>query len=659
MKDKIQHLKRGAFVLVAMVCGSMAAQGQNYDSIANKYKNEHIVVTNYSERLVIDLDNGKPEAKSYVTEEIMWVSDQAPMMYNASTYNHSSLHEIDDFFAWTYTPGKDGYKRERCTAIGDVRSDRDGVFYDDSWSRTVMYSGLVKKSRTEVKYTMVHKDAHMLPFGVFQRSYPVLKATFEVVAPKYVTMNFALKGENTSWIKQTKEEANGLVTYTFTASELPALKEYSGVPSVRYYMPHVIPYITSYKRFNEDKAKEWLATPDELYKYVYKYVSHINMVEDTALNRIVKEVTKNAKTDREKAASIYKWVQQNMHYIAFEDGLEGFVPREAKIVCSRKYGDCKDMSSIIVAMCRKAGLDAYFTWVGTTDLPYTYEETPLPSVDNHMIAALKIGDEWIFVDGTHATLPFGANRHDIQGKEVMIAIDKKNYKIMTIPVTAAETNMTTDSTRLNLTEGQVQGKIKQYTIGYDAWNTRNRLRYYKNEERDRLVKAMMQRGSNKYLQSSYNITYPDPVKKDMQIAADFTIDDYVHNAGKQYYINMNLNREFENNYIKTENRTVPYYFDFRERKKEVVTLEIPKGYKIIYVPPAARGKADGLWSYNITYTVAKDKKSITLVKEYELNTTAIGHKQFAENNKLVESVKKAYKESVVLTAPKDTRTASK
>src|SRR5690606_14312604 len=118
------------------------------------------------------------------------------------------------------------------------------------------------------------------------------------------------------------------------------------------------------------------------------------------------------------------------------------------------------------------------------------------------------GDEWIFMDGTHATLPFGANRDDIQGKEVMIAIDKKTYKIVTVPVSAAETNTTTDSTKITFREGQVKGKIRQYTTGYDAWNTRNRLRYYKNEERDRLVKAMMQRGSNKYMQSSYDISYP-------------------------------------------------------------------------------------------------------------------------------------------------------
>ena len=63
-------------------------------------------------------------------------------------------------------------------------------------------------------------------------------------------------------------------------------------------------------------------------------------------------------------------------YVAFEDGMGGFVPREAGLVCSRRFGDCKDMASILTAMNRAAGIPAYFTWLGTRDLPYTFSGTP-------------------------------------------------------------------------------------------------------------------------------------------------------------------------------------------------------------------------------------------------------------------------------------------
>ena len=298
------------------------------------------------------------------------------------------------------------------------------------------YSGLVKKSVTELKYAIEYSDVHMLyPFYFhdFDDNLPIVKATFEVTVPKYVNINFVLKGEHTSWIKQTKEDNSTTTTYTFTADDLPPSKSFSDVPSSHYYLPHVVPYITSYKHFADDKVTDMLGNPDQLYKYLYKFISKVNMVDDTLITKTVAQITKNDHTQKEKAAHIYQWVQKNLHYVAFEDGLEGFIPREAKVVCTRKYGDCKDMASISVAMCRKAGLDAHLAWIGTTDLPYTNEETPSPIVNNHMICAVKIDDKWMFIDGTHPLLPFGENREDIQGKEAMISIDTTHYKIVTIP----------------------------------------------------------------------------------------------------------------------------------------------------------------------------------------------------------------------------------
>lgn len=123
-----------------------------------------------------------------------------------------------------------------------------------------------------------------------------------------------------------------------------------------------------------------------------------------------------------------------MHYVAFEDKLGGFIPREAADICKRKFGDCKDMTSIQVALYRKAGIDAYFTWIGTRHKPYTYEEVPLPITDNHMICTIKLDGKWVFLDGTDPLIPFGIPPQGIQGKEALVGIDANNYKIITVPV---------------------------------------------------------------------------------------------------------------------------------------------------------------------------------------------------------------------------------
>jgi len=634
------------FVIVTMLLAYVSQAGE-YDSIAVRYKNENAVVTNNTRRLEIKYEDGKLVAKSYFTKEKLLISDRSPAIDNVDYLYHSDFNELQDLHATASLPTKDGYKKVPCYNYGDINPDRDNVFYDDSRYAVVSYSGLLKNSLTETKYVIEHTDLNMLPAFSFQDDIPVVKASFEINVPKYVNISFVIKGIDTGWIKQSKEENGNTITYKFTATNIPAYKEYDHVPSVWYYLPQVIPYITSYKP-EGDKKVDMLGNPDQLYKYLYKYVRGINMKDDTLLDRTVAEVTKNDVSPTDKAAHIYQYVQQHMHYIAFEKGLEGFVPREASVVLKRKYGDCKDMASILVTMCRKAGLNAYYTWIGTREKPYTNEETPLPLVNNHMICALKLGDDWVFMDGTHPFIPFGQNPDVIQGKEAMIAIDANTYKIVTVPIAAADKNVTVDSTYMSFTDRKVTGTAKQYYQGYEAWDIGVMQLYLKGNDWDKAVKALTTRGSDKYIQT-HNVVYTGKTpNKDATIEAGFTIDDYVQNVGKQYIVNMNVKRTYEDKEIDVDGRKVPCYYDYKQKTKEVVVLDIPKGYRVAHVPASAHGSVDGVWNYKITYKA--DKSKITLVKEYELNTLSVSPGQFAGNNKMVDDLKNLYKESVVLTA---------
>src|SRR5690606_41037728 len=97
----------------------------------------------------------------------------------------------------------------------------------------------------------------------------------------------------------------------------------------------------------------------------------------------------------------------------------GFIPREADKVFERKFGDCKDMTSIITEMAKYVNVpNVNFTWIGTRELPYTYQQLPTPAVDNHMIATYIKDGKKIYLDATDANVPFGMPSGFIQGKEV-------------------------------------------------------------------------------------------------------------------------------------------------------------------------------------------------------------------------------------------------
>ena len=636
-------------LLPALTLISLSATAQDdYSALITKYKGEPAIVTNNSEHLVISYEGGKLAANSHVEQERLLLNDLAPGIYNSVYIYHSYFDQLGDYDAMALVPNNGGYKKIKEYITKTNSSQSQSIFYDDSKLTELTFTGLAVNSVIKANYTLSYTDIHMLPDFYFKEHLPVAKAEFKVTAPKYVQLNFVIRGEHKEMIKETREENRNTVTYTFTATDVPALKTYEDVPSLSYYMPMVIPYIVSYQLPHDDQPTTFLKDTTALYKYLYAYIKNVNTKQDEKLAATVKEIIANDNSPAEKAKHIYQWVQKNIHYIAFEDSLGGFVPRQAADICQRKFGDCKDMASILTAMCTLAEIEAHYTWIGTRHLPYVYKETPLPLVSNHMICTIKLGGEWIFLDGTDPVIPFGANPAGIQGKEALMSIDENNFKILRVPETPAANNELIDTTYLKIDKQGVAGNVVLNYKGYGAWDLGYLMVYYKNDQREDYIKGLTTRGSNKYIQKSYKFEQSPDATKSARVFSDFTIDNYVQNAGKEQFINLNLKNNSDYQPIDVKDRTTPYYTNYKTHTKEVVVLEIPSGYTVTNVPPDAHESLGDIWNYSIAYKINPD--NVTLVKEYTMNSLTIPADQFAENNKLVEHLKKQFKESIPLTA---------
>src|SRR5690242_9074625 len=109
--------------------------------------------------------------------------------------------------------------------------------------------------------------------------------------------------------------------------------------------------------------------------------------EKDKLQKQLTQITQGKTTDADKIKAIYYWVQDNIRYIAYEDGYSGYIPASAQEVLSKKYGDCKGMANLLTEFLKLAGYDAHFTWIGTRSIPYP-QNTPALCVNNHAIVTL-------------------------------------------------------------------------------------------------------------------------------------------------------------------------------------------------------------------------------------------------------------------------------
>ena len=631
--------------IATMLATKVLAQTTDWETLYKTYSKDNAIFITKNEDVKISFKEGKLQATTKVNQKQILLTDQAVGLYSEDVVYHGFFVQVKDIEATAIIP--DGKKPLylKATEMNTTRSENENVFYDDAKQTNIIYRGLKKGSVKRLSYTHTYNDVHFLPAFYFQQGVPTQSASFSVSCPKTVQLKYKLMGYDTGRISMTRQEKKNEYIYTWTANNIPSVKYYDDGLPFSFYIPHVQLYIEQYEDPQTHQMVRVLGNIKDLHNYYVSFINSINTKSDTALASLAATITSGAKTDRERAERIYKWVQQNIRYVAFEDGMGGFKPRESTEVCAKRYGDCKDMTSLQVALCRSVNVPAYYAWIGTRDIPYDYLETPLPIVDNHMICMTRIDNEWLYMDGTNNDIPFGLAPENLQGKKALVSIDNNNYELVEVPVTKAGNNLTLDTTFVTIdSAGELTGSIRKVYQGYGAWTTAEQMRYNNATEVDKTLQELLKRGSNKF--TARNSGYRINADYSVSVFGDYQLGGYTKQAGAERYINLNLLRSYDS-FIDTTERSIPVRFRFRSKYNQVIVCTIPKGYSVSYIPPNSLEHENDVLTYNIQYKHVGNE--IILTKEFELKALTITPDKFEAYNKAVNQLKNLYKESIVFT----------
>jgi len=639
-----KKLNSPLLLVTVMLCISCFAKAQqSLDEMLKTYPGKTAVFSNVNREVEIMMSKGVPYAKATEVSEMLILDDKANGIYNKDKVYHSTFNELKKVEAYTTVPDGNGTKKMKVSEFKTQSSPSSGIFYDDVKETAFDYPRVIKGSVTHVETEHYNKDIHFISPFYFGSYLPVVNATFTVTFPEDMDIKYIIKNDAKNNITVTESKKGRKKKIEFSAKGINNNDYFPDAVSQSYYAQHVIVYVTQYK--NDDVVVPVYNTVDELYKWNVSFLKDINTGSSTLLKQVADSICNGKTTEWDKAQAIYHWVQDHIKYVAFEAGLEGFVPRQAEEVCTKRYGDCKDMASLLTALLKASGLNAYFTWIGTRSIPYTYTEVPLPITDNHMISAVKVDNKWIFLDATDPNCIFGFPTSSIQDKEALIGINADKYELVKVPVVAAAKNNIVDSTFLTIDKKLLKGFASVNYVGYYGTDVYNSLLYNKGDDERVYARRRMAKGSNKFIMKDYKIAFPDPGNKSANIRSNFEIPDYVKAIDDEMYINLNLEKLFNYTVIDTAKRKMAIENDFLMNIRQVHLLKIPEGYAVEHMPKNV-SVSNNVVDFSIEYKQVKDE--VIATQNYVIKQLYIEVADFTKWNEAITKVSPSYKEEIVL-----------
>jgi len=597
---------------------------------AKKFKEDDIICISSYQYFTFDKGKNSLDDKVVVVQEDAEYEFMSLKKFSSLTYAeyYNKFIELNTFKRAV----KYGNKYITSERGGIDRSvTDDGIFFDDSRVQfyPIRFSQKGAMSRITVKKT--YTDGKYLTRLFFNDYYPIKEQVIEFKVPDWLNVEFKKMNFEGSKIEIQEKKKGGYTNYVFIMKDIPAYKsEYKRIGRA-YTDPHIIIQIKSFEAKGAelkgfDKVDDVYAWNNRLYQMAGN--------EKDKLQSQLSKIIQGKNSDLEKIKSIYYWVQDNIRYIAYEDGYSGYIPATAQDVLAKKYGDCKGMANLMTELLKLAGYDARFSWIGTRQIPYS-QSLPALCVNNHAITTLYHDGKTYFLDGTEKYVPFNENAFRIQGKEVMIS-NKDKFEIKMVPLTSVGENKLSTKADFTLLNDKLNGKIKVVLTGNQRTEFHQSYHDMPAGSQKDFLNEFLEFGNDNMVATGVKTSDLKNREIPVTIEGDVDLSNTVNTISGDFYVGVDFFPKTLDRFIPDEKRIEGYDLDDIIKFEDEITLTIPADKKFVDKPDNLEMKFDG-YEFKGEYTLQGNK--MVLKKELLLKNGIIKKEDFANWTKFIESIK--------------------
>lgn len=468
--------------------------------------------------------------------------------------------------------------------------------------------------------------------------YPCLKSIFNVIHPENVTVNEAYVNSKASPVIQKKD---GKVFKTWTLQNTPAL------PLLQDYAP-------TYEDIKDEvligTIKSWKDIANWYADLVKKTLKTDKITTDT-FNTIFPQGTAGL-SQSDKAKKIYTYITDNISYSSLDFRQSGYVPQKPSKTIQTKLGDCKDVSTLFVALATMADIKSNLVLVSTNDNGINAIKLPTLGF-NHCIARAALDGKEHFIELTDKYLPFNTLPTSLyNANALVVSFDKKENENAGLQHLLFEN--TQESQLYSKLTVDVDDKSRHFSLKAIRKGYLNAYckEIFSNSLTEDVRKKALEDDYNEKLSVNISGLSAKPIYNESQevigIESQFDVSAKLQSLGNLKVVEIPFieraytpdlvkdeTRDYDIRYVKYENARV---YDYE------IIMNIAEGKKFMEVPENKSFQYKG-HNFSLTFELTKPN-SLKIHRKVSLSWEDITKEEYPEFRKYVEEVIEAEKQII-------------
>ncbi|MGC1240497.1 MAG: transglutaminase-like domain-containing protein [Chryseosolibacter sp.] len=519
----------------------------------------------------------------------------------------------------------------------------DNVFFSDAKLCSYKFNFLHEGTEISFKSSAKYEDPKYLTKVFFHDELPVENREVTFTIPNTIAVDLVEINFDGFTITKSVSESPNSKTYKYNIKNIKAMRAEPNSLGHLHYYPHILVLTKEFR--TTSGSQKVIASVEDLYQWYNSLAQAVDNNND-AFQEEVKRLIATCKTPEDKIRAIYYWVQDNIKYIAFEDGIAGFKPEAAQDVFANRYGDCKGMANLTKQMLKVAGFDARLTWIGTNRIPYTYQ-IPTLAVDNHMICTVYSGEKQFILDPTEKYIALGKHAERIQGKEMLIE-NGSEFIINKVPVSGPGNNLISRSETISMEGDLLKGQGEVNFNGESKTQILYLSSLAKTEDKKRLFDNLAVNGFTNVDKIELKAIPAADRENALALKYTYTLGNKISRFDNDIYIDLDWNKSFGELNL-GEERETDYYFNGKIKQKTSKKFRLPTGYRVTHLP---KNMSKTHPAFTMSVSFKQTGSEVIYVNEITVTDGIIRKGDFNVWNESILELKDIYNDQIVITKGK-------